>query len=303
MKKNLVIFFPTNKTITQAYEFLRPEIEKREMQMLSCFPQEHTNIFMVRHIENFFWENAYIPNFWLEGDTWKIYSWEKIHADLVLWFKMPDNTTNRYPCDMRDITIDKSILETIFPEHTIKSISCESYEEVMKNFSKIQTNKKVLKPISESGWKWIIVWEEIPEEDVLSSEYYPYLLQEFHDTSWGFYKVCKWTHDFRVVILNGEIIWKILRQPKKWSFVCNTRSGWSLQDIFDFTIPEKIMKVIKDIDDYCSQYTHRYYSIDMWIGIDGSVKVYELNSAAALSNKHIAHKLWNYIAKNILKVS
>lgn len=303
MKKNLVIFFPSKKTVSHAYDHLRPEIKLREMQMLSCFPQEKVNIYMVRYEDSYHGQNTYSPDFQLIWDSWPTYTWAPIHADLVLWFNMPENVTHRYPCDMRDITIDKSILETIFPEYTIPSILCNSYQEIKDAYQTIPSDKKVFKPISESGGRGIIISDTLPKQEEFLPERFPYLLQTFHDTSWGFYDIHEGTHDFRVVILNGEIIWKILRTPKEWSFICNTWSGWNLLDIWDFKIPTNIMSIIHTIDEYCSRYKHRYYSIDLWVWKNWDIKVYELNSAAALSNQYIAHKLWNYIVKNILKIT
>lgn len=63
MKKNLVIFFPSKKTVSHAYDHLRPEIKLREMQMLSRFPQEKVNIYMVRYEDSYHGENTYFPDF------------------------------------------------------------------------------------------------------------------------------------------------------------------------------------------------------------------------------------------------
>ncbi len=301
--KNIVIFFPTDKIVSKAYEWLSESIENREMEMLSRFPQQQIQIFMARMKWSFHEGNLFTPDFQLIWESWEIYIWKKINADLVLGFRMPEGVSHKYPSNMRDICIDKSILENLFPEFTIKSIICNNYDDIQKNFHKILTKKKVLKPVSESGWRGIGISDKIPNRKVLLTERFPYLLQGFHDTSWGFYGLCSGTHDFRVVLLNGEIIWKILRQPKTWSFVFNTWSWGSLTDVWDFEIPENIMKIVKKIDTYCSRYTHRYYSIDMGLGKNWEIKVYELNSASALSNTYIAHKLWDYIVKNILKVS
>lgn len=96
---------------------------------------------------------------------------------------MPEDVTHRYPCDMRDITIDKSILETIFPEHTISSILCNNYQEIKDAFHTIPSNKKVFKPISESGGRGIIISDTLPYQEEFLPERFPYLLQAFHDTS------------------------------------------------------------------------------------------------------------------------
>lgn len=304
MKKNLVIFFPTDEKITSAFEYLRPSLEVRQMQMLSKIPQTKVDIYIVRNNKNFLWANKFLPQFQLIWTSWSS-SVEKevIFWDLVFGFNMPEDTTHRYPCNIGEITLDKSIIEEIFPDLTLKSIKCTNYKEILKNFTKIQSELKVLKPISESRGRWMHISKTIPKKEDLLDRYYPYLLQEFFDTSKWFYKLCKWLHDFRVIILNGEIIAQILREPEQNKLISNTDSGGSLTDIFNFVLPKEVLDIVRQVESYCSRYEHRYYSIDMWVWQDWAIKIFELNSAPALSNEHIAHMLWDYTAKNILKVS
>jgi hypothetical protein len=51
--KNFIIFFPTQKKIQKPFDFLRPQLELQEMQMLSRIPQSKVNIFIVRNLENY----------------------------------------------------------------------------------------------------------------------------------------------------------------------------------------------------------------------------------------------------------
>lgn len=303
-KKNLILFFPSKKPRNSAFEGLNEKMIIREQQMLEEISQEKVNIYMVRKKEHFFWKNEFIPDFQLHWDVWKKYIWEKHKFwDLVYGFRMPEWVSHTFPTKISEITKDKSLIEKLFPKYTLASIICNNYEEILNNFQKNTANLKVLKPLKWSLWTWIFIWEKIPDISEINEENFPYLLQEFVDTSWWFYEICEWIHDFRVIILDWKIIAKILRTPAKWSYISNTFQWWEIIDLHDFVLPNEILSIIQSVDDFCKKYKHRYYSIDMWRNKNGKIKIFELNGAVGYPNEYVARKFWEYTAKNILKVS
>jgi len=301
--KNFILFFPSDKKANRAFEHLRPQLEKREMQMLSRISQKYVNIYMVRSTKNFFWWNNFLPEFQLDWNIWKKYnSLSQVQWDLVYGFKMPEWVTHRYPSNIRDITIDKRVIQDIFPSLTLKSVVCDSYEEIKKEFSCFPWDIKVLKPICESRGRWIFISQNLPKEEEFQVSHFPYLIQEFHDTSWWFYELCSGIHDFRVVILNWEIISLVLREPDEGTYISNTNFWWKITDVSNYILPESVRQVVNSVEQYCVRYQHRYYSIDIWLGIHWDIKIFELNGAPALSNEYIAHKFWDYTARHILQV-
>ena len=302
--KNLILFFPSKNKAAWAFEWLWEEMTLREQQMLTRVPQDHVNIYMIRTIDNFFGKNEFLPQFQLHNQTWKKHSWtEKIFWDLVYGFRMPQWVTHTHPSKISEITKDKRIIEVLFPEYSMKSIVCNNYSEILQNFENILSDLKVLKPHWGFLWKWISIGQDIPQESELWKDDYPYLLQDFHDTSWGFYDLSSGLHDFRVVILDGKIIAKLLREPWDWKYISNTFQWGKIQDIFDFPIPRKIQEIINTIDNYCKKYEHRYYAIDMGLWVNGDIKVFEINWAPGYASEYMAHEFWDYIVKNILKIS
>jgi glutathione synthase/RimK-type ligase-like ATP-grasp enzyme len=275
----------------------------RENQMLQKIPQNKVDIFMVRDLKYFYWKNEFSPEYILVWDSWKIYKWEHIYWDLVYGFKMPQWVTHTFPSKISEITKDKTLIETLFPKYTFQSIICKTYEEIAENFDKITSNIKVLKPQFWAYGKWIFMSESLKDFSHFSEENFPYLLQDFLDTSSWFYTMFSWIHDYRVIILNGEIVAQSVRQPKSGDYLSNVSEGWNIHDISDFKIPNEILEIIQSVDEYCKKYEHRYYSIDMGRGRDRNIKIFEMNSAPWLTNNTISIELWNYIAKNILKVS
>lgn len=204
---------------------------------------------------------------------------------------------------IREITQDKTVLERIFPKYVIQSIICNNYEDIKQNFDSISTDLKVLKPIKWTRSKWIFIQDFLPSKNEIASDFYPYLLQEFLDTSRGFYGY-PWIHDFRVILLWWKIIWKFLRQPEAWKYTANSFRRWWLIDLNNWEIPWEIQNIIDEIEVYCAtEYKHRYYSIDFWIWKSWEIKIFEMNSAPWLTNDTIARNLWEYMYENFLKVT
>lgn len=303
MKKKLIIYFPKDSwnCLKHPYEGIGENVETKQIALLDVLPS-HINIYIARGINSHIWDNTFQPQFIRNSKIWSPYTWSLIHADLVIGFNLPKSVTKIFNT-IREITQDKTILEKLFPKYVIPSLVCNNYDEIKNYFNTIPTKLKVLKPVKWTRSRWIFIQENIPNKDDIVVENYPYLLQEFFDTSWGFYGYL-WIHDFRVIMLWWRVIWKFLRQPEIGKYTANSFRKWWLIDLLDWKIPEEIQKIIDEIENYCSKrFLHRYYSIDFWVWKNWEIKIFEMNSAPGLTNKHIAKSLWEYISKNILKVS
>lgn len=177
---------------------------------------------------------------------WVQIKWYNIEADLVLGFPIPIWVTAIFP-SIKDITLEKTYIETVFPDHTLHSLVCENYIDIEKNFWHIKTELKVLKPLRGTRGRGIFIQEYIPQKEELPELYYPYILQEFFDTSSGWESYPGY-HDFRVVILNGKIIGQFLRQPKKGSYISNTHKRWAFYDMSIEPLPDDVSKIVTQID-------------------------------------------------------
>lgn len=301
MNKKVILYFPFEEdtSLVSPYQNIE-KTEKRQKSMIDTFIKSWVDIYMARGIWNYKQENCFIPQFIYKKNIWHRNT-QEITADLVLWFQIPW-TVNRIFNTMRDFSWDKTQFEVLFPEYAIDSIVCKNYSEIEKNFSLIKTKRKVIKPQFWTKGRGVKIRKKLPLECKFLPENFPYLLQEFFDTSWWFYEF-PWIHDFRVVILGGKVISKLLRQPPKWRFKSNNYHRGNFIDLEQWNIPEEIQKVITKIDTYFSYIPHRYYSIDMGKSIHGEIKVFEINSAPGLSVPSIWVHLAQYITKNILKVS
>ena len=296
------MYFPLEDESTPLIEPYQEKINAREKQefFLQSFPPS-VDIFIARWEKSHIRDNIFRAQFQKQWNIWIPFS-QSIEADLVLWFQIPKEV-NRIFNSLKSLTIDKTMIEDIFPQYTLKSTICKNYQDIQKYFSKSITELKVLKPQNGTRRKGIFIEKNIPNEAYFKKDYFPYLLQDFFDTSWWFYEF-PGMHDFRIVMLNGEIIWKFLRQPEAWKYTANSFKKWWFIDLEDWKIPREIQKIIEVVEYYCAQrYKHRYYSIDFGRGKNGEIKIFEMNSAPGLTNERLSGKLADYICKNILKVS
>ncbi len=301
MKKNCIFYFDADYNWNNIYEDVKQWLEQKHLAFYSQF-SKNTNIYTTQWPKSYVWGNSFIPQLYLSGQNWEKTNWNVVEWDLVLGFNIPKTVTNIFP-SIREITQDKTIFEKLFPQYAIHSRVCYSYQDIVNHFKHISTPLKVLKPIKWTRSKGIIITDSLPASQDLESHFFPYLLQEFFDTSNGFYDF-PWMHDFRIVMLSGKIIWKFLRQPASGKYTANSfRNGWFI-DLREWELPWEIQKIVQDIESYCAKkFEHRYYSIDMGMGPHGELRVFELNSAPWLTDVPLARSLWAYIWKNILKVS
>lgn len=269
--------------------------------MLEIFQQHNITTFLVRFEKNYLGGDIFLPDYVMKEWQWVEYNGGEIYSHLTLGTKIPKEVKNIFP-SLYKYMRDKYITEQLFPQYCIKSIICHNYWEIQENFQRIKTKFKVLKPYNESQGKGIIISQNIPHKTQLKERFYPYLLQEFFDTSkwfWGY----RWYHDFRIIMLDGEIIAKILRQPKSWKLIANVAQDGVLRDMEQEEIPEEIEKIIFEVEAYfAKKQEHRYYSVDFWVNEKGTIKIFEMNSYPWLWTSKTAKCVWEYIINNILKI-
>jgi hypothetical protein len=127
-------------------------------------------------------------------------------------------------------------------------------------------------------------------------------LQEFLNTTWGFYEH-DWVHDFRTIVQDGIITGSLLRVAQDGVMTANVNTWAAIIDYHIWNIPPEVEKVIWQVDNYLAKlYPERYYSIDIGVWKNGEVKVFELNASPMLSTPSIIAWLAKHILKNILKI-
>jgi len=194
---------------------------------------------------------------------------------------MPDPSArllNRQEFDA--ICNDKLVMYHFFSEFFPGTEQVGSPEEVPGALEKLRTETVIAKPLNGYGGKDITVGTK--EEIAATIDSFPFLLQEFMDTSKGIPGVTEGVHDFRIVLIGevdaeASVILTFIRTPKDGKRV--NRAG---QNVLTIVPPEKrpedAMTFVRKIDEKLRGFGRRLYSIDCARDRDGSWKLIELNA-------------------------
>ena len=111
---------------------------------------------------------------------------------------------------------------------------------------------------------------------------YPVLIQEFLDSQDGIPGIVSGVHDFRVALLNGEIVHSIVRTPPPNQWIASTARGANMSVVEDLDlIPPTILDMVAEIDRHMAPYGDRFYGIDLAL-VQGHPKIIELNSRVSI---------------------
>jgi len=116
-----------------------------------------------------------------------------------------------------------------------------------------------------------------------------WVLQKFIDTSDGIPGLVKGTHDLRIAIVNGKIVFSHIRQPAAGSKIANVAQGGSIDELSISDIPKSIARVAKKIMAMIDKdFDKPLYSIDFGIGEKGPV-VFEINDTIGFPSSRMAN--------------
>ncbi len=194
----------------------------------------------------------------------------------------PDGTERM----LNDITLntlcdDKAWTYRTFEEFSPKSLIVRSASEVAAAETLIPSSFVVAKPNEGLGGDGILIG---PKEEILAEiPSFPYILQEFVDTSGGIPGIAKGMHDFRMVSIDGEVFCVFIREPRKGSYLANVAQGGHIWELAVDRIPDEAMAMFRIVDKELSRFPHRIYCVDVARGKDGRWKLIELNAQAGLS--------------------
>ena len=294
---NIVFYIPGKERRDTPYS--GEKSGPRHDMLISHFPK-NVQFYLATFEDQYIGWDIFIPAFQRVWDAWEKYTGEKIEADLILGLSGRTESQKIYHNPIKDLCRDKTQIEPLFSPYTFQSHICESYQDIVEKSKSIPSQTKVYKPCFWSAAKGIIIRETIPSAEDLEWEY-PYLIQEFIDTSAGF-EWYPWIHDFRVIILNGKVTGSFLRVAPEGIMTANVATWAKIID-FHWKVPQKIQKIIDIVEEYVAPlYPERYYSIDTCVGRNGEVKIFELNSNPMLSTPSIIQGLADHIIENILKI-
>jgi glutathione synthase/RimK-type ligase-like ATP-grasp enzyme len=137
------------------------------------------------------------------------------------------------------------------------------------------TEQVVCKPPVSYGGRDIFIGRKT---DAATSVFtYPVLLQEFVDTSAGIPGLTESHHDYRIILMNNEVLLTMIRTPPPGKIISNVMQGGTASIVPPDKRPDTPHRIAQEIDTALSQYGKRLYCIDCILGSDGEWKLLELN--------------------------
>ena len=176
---------------------------------------------------------------------------------------------------------DKLNTSLIFDKWSKKSWLIDKKEDLKFIVPYIKSRKIVLKPLSESGGKDIIIINKSNLSQIKKIEK-PYIAQEFIDSSRGVPGVSQNMHDLRLVFVNDKLIYSYIREPKRGSFLANLAQGGSLTIVPKNKLPKSLRPIIKYANEVFATFNPRIYSIDFMFDEKKKPWIVELNSMPGL---------------------
>ncbi len=167
-----------------------------------------------------------------------------------------------------------------FSELMPRTSLVKTQAELVKQLSAISNIRKVIKPPADQGGAGVVIGTTA--EILAAPKSFPLLLQEFLDTSRGVPGILRGIHDFRMVIIDGEIVMAFIRTPPTGSLLANVARGGQTIEVSLEKIPTLARRLAKKIDQRLARYPHRVYSIDLGFVGANTPKLVELNSEPAL---------------------
>jgi hypothetical protein len=126
---------------------------------------------------------------------------------------------------------------------------------------------------------------------------FPYLLQEFIDTSGGVPGIVEGIHDLRIIGVRGEPMLSYVRTPPPGKLLANVALGGREIPVPLENVPADAMDLYASVDRELAQYPQRVYSVDMGRDRNGTWKIIELNSKPGLSPVRMGPQYERFLGK------
>ncbi len=184
---------------------------------------------------------------------------------------------------LESLTRDKWRTYQLFPHLHPFTVRVENPRQRDEALLRTRAARVVAKPVDGEGGHGVFI--ESPAEvcSVVSS--FPYLLQDFLDTSAGIPGIVDGLHDLRVILLSGEIGLCYVRTPPPGMLTANVSRGGREIEVKAAVLPWGAREVVSTVEEQMRRFPTRLYSIDMGLDRGGEWKVFELNSQPSFSTR------------------
>ena len=206
--------------------------------------------------------------------------YDKSNSALTPPFRFEVDNRILNPNPIVEICNDKFKTHILFEEFSPRMTIALDETQVANAVRETRGKRMVLKPLNAEGGAGVVIGDA--EKLRSAKKNFPVLISEFIDTSEGIPQVVGIDshHDFRMIVIDGEIIQSFARTPPKGSLTANVAQGGATHEIALAQIPPAARALAKKIDAKFASYP-RAYSIDLGFE-DRTPKLIELNSQPAL---------------------
>jgi len=268
------------------YPFNRDTYRAAYYELASLLWSKGAQLCIVRTEEAYLGGNIFAFAWCYEGkEFWK--HDKPLTADLLfdkgLGKFMPDAKAKLLnPLSLDRLCVDKWLTYQAFPDFFPVTLRVENQNELIGALARIPGDIIVAKPLDGEEGAGVVIGSRDEVRDAV--QHFPYLLQEFIDTSSGIPGVVEGRHDFRIINVNGDIVNSFVRTPAPGKMVANTAQGGTKQDVPAEKIPPEALALFAKIETYMREhFPTRVYSVDMGRHADGQWKLIELNSKPGLT--------------------
>ncbi|HRH23799.1 MAG TPA: hypothetical protein PK295_04180 [Candidatus Magasanikbacteria bacterium] len=183
--------------------------------------------------------------------------------------------------ELSNICNDKWLMYQMFPEYCPTTFFAKSKEELHSTLPHISTQKIVFKPFLGAEGRGIKIEDKQYFLHHSEALIYPGVVSDFLDTSNGIPGIVEGTHDLRLTIFDGEILYSYFRTPPVGSLLANVSKGGRFEMVDIQKLPSDIVTIAKQVDSRFMNLTHRFYCIDFGYTPKGP-KIIEMNSEVGL---------------------
>lgn len=238
-------------------------------------------------------KNEFSRAMFFENDQWVIKEHVRPHAiyDKSRYFITSDAMKTREiiakknpfanSLQISQLMSNKSLTYNLFGHISPRSLLIRSASD-LAHINALTTEKLIIKPLSDSGGKGILITQKADAISTLSEMKVPILVQEFIDSSKTDNHIVHGRNDIRIIIKEKTPFYSFVRRPAQGKLLANISQGATLDvlpiaTILDYApIMDFLVPIIDKVDKYDPN--HKFYAIDFMLDNANKPWLIELNS-------------------------
>lgn len=285
--KKIAVFF--DQADFDAYPFDEAEYRESYHEFAAIIAKKGGEFFIARGDASYLGSMKFRNGWRFDGETFTEIGdefvvdviYDKSNSALTPSFRFDKTAKVLNPNPIVEICNDKFKTHALFGEFSPRIMLALDEAQVALAVRETRGKRMVMKPLNAEGGAGVVIGNA--EELKSAEKNFPVLIQEFIDTSAGIPGIAAIDshHDFRMIIIDGEIVQSFARTPPTGSLLANVAQGGASHEVSLKQIPSAAREIAKKIDEKFASYP-RVYSIDLGFDPAGTPKLIELNSQPAL---------------------